>query len=175
MLVQGCYTTFAGSAGVKFATVILLSSVLVAGQSKPRGNTKSVLSDDFAKAATKYVVAVQNFELNATTGSVEAAKDRIESAKEEMEAAETSFGCDEKTADTGNGQLCPEHMTAFRLELSGLNHVLRVKAFLLSESEDRTEVNRSASCLNSWKSTLQRREDREPLECEAKSRTDEMR
>lgn len=63
MLDQQSYRTFAAWAAMKFATVILILSVPFMGQSKPRTNTPA-LSDDFAKAAIKYVVAAQNFEVN---------------------------------------------------------------------------------------------------------------
>jgi hypothetical protein len=138
-----------------------------AAQKSNNPKIKTDLSDEFAKAAIKYVVAVQNFELNATTDTTERAESRIESAKVDMEAAETTFGCDEKTASLKNGVACPEHMTSFFLELQGLTYVTYVKIFHSDfKPEEKAQMDKSAACLNAWKNTLQRRDKTQPAACE---------
>ena len=152
---------------MKAMLAVLILTACAAAQSGNKPKVKPNLSDDFAKAAIKYVITVQNFELNATTDTIEKAESRIESAKEDMEAAETIFGCDEKTAGVGNGLLCPEHMTSTSLELQGFGYVTEVKTFHLSfKPEDKVQMDKSAACLNAWKNTLQRRDSTQPSACD---------
>jgi hypothetical protein len=149
----------------KLLTILALAVCAVA-QTGNKPKVKTDLSDDFAKAAIKYVTVVQSFELNATTDTIDKSESRIESAKEDMEAAETTFGCDEQTARLGNGAGCPEHVTSVFLELRGLGHVTNVKLFHLSfKPEDKAQMDKSAACLNAWKNTLQRRSKTEPAAC----------
>jgi hypothetical protein len=145
----------------------LALSVYTAAQNTNNAKGGPELSDGFAKAAIKYVVSLQNFELNAGTVSIVEAEARVESAKEDMEAAESTFDCDEKTAALGNGVACPEHMTSFSLEIDGLMHVTAVKTFHLGfEPKDKLHMDRSAGCIGAWKSVLQKRRKTRPLGCE---------
>jgi len=140
----------------------------LAAQTTNTAKASPELSDGFAKAAIKYIVSVQNFELNAGTISISDAEAKVESAKEDMEAAESTFDCDEKTASLGNGVACPEHMTSFFLELDGLGSVTNVKAFHLSfDVKDKRQMEESATCIKAWKSVLQRRRKTRPPACEA--------
>lgn len=74
----------------KLLTVLVLTVCTVA-QSGNKPEVKTDLSDDFAKAAIKYVTAVRHFELNATTDTIEKAESRIESAKEDMGSSRNSL------------------------------------------------------------------------------------
>jgi len=144
-----------------FALFVLPS--LAFGQQSARTQAKAEaqqpnLSDDFAKAAIKYVIAVQNFELNATTDTIAKAKSRIESAKEDMEAAETAFACDEKITKIVGNDACPEHITSVFLELEGSRYVTEVETFHLTfKPEAKAQMDKSAACFDAWKNTLQRR------------------
>jgi hypothetical protein len=111
-------------------TALILTANAVAQSNKPQPKpqpkpavkaelpaVKAKLSDDYAKSAIKYLTAVQNFELNATTGPAVVAENKIESAKD-MEAAETTFSCDERVASVGSALTCPEHTVSLFLEIT---------------------------------------------------------
>lgn len=146
--------------------VIALASVFTLAQTKkvqpkpesaPKPEVKQRLSDDYAKTAIKYVIALQNFELNATSGPKVAAEARTETAKEDMEAAETQFGCDSHFA-TIAPTFCPEPTTTRLLEIQGVYHTVSVEAyhsgFTLAEKAD---MGKSYACLDALKTALQKR------------------
>jgi hypothetical protein len=123
------------------------------------------LSDDYAKAAIKYVVAVQNFESTASSISIMKAEEKIQSAKEDMEAAETAYACDEKVANVSL-VACPEHLTSTFLEFDAFAYTLAVRTNHLSETADsKAAQDKQGACIDAWKMALQKRDSTQPKAC----------
>lgn len=149
------------------ATAILFLATLLS-TSAALGQKTQGLSDDYAKAGIKYVVAVLNFESSANTTSVTKAEEKIESAKEDMEAAETAYACDEEIAEVSlHG--CPEHLTSVLIELSAFTYVTVVKTnHLDNTAKNQAAQDKEEACINAWKQALQRRDSTQPKACSSK-------